>query len=305
MAEMWYYTRAGKQMEPVGTEELKRLAISGILEPTDLVWKDGMSQWARASSISELLSEDDSDAQAANPAPKVATPARGRQDSQDARLRRQPQPYLDHHDDEDDDLPRRRRYSRRPGMRTGTKVGLLLGGSFLGILVIAAILIAAVRSREQARAQAQLQRAMRARAQFQPGWRFRNVPPQVQPPTFKGPLDVGPQGLTLADRLNGMDSRMFIPGFEVPLICKVFTVNMTEGKTYTIRQESGQVDFDSFLILQDSNFVHLIEDDDSGVGVSGLDALITFPCQKTATYRIVAGSLHGRTGAFTLKITEK
>ena len=49
MAEMWYYTSEGKQMEPVSSGELRQLAASGLLKPTDMVWKEGMPKWVRAS----------------------------------------------------------------------------------------------------------------------------------------------------------------------------------------------------------------------------------------------------------------
>lgn len=55
MAEMWYYTTEGKQMDPVTMKELKRLVGDGTLKPTDMVWKDGMARWIRASSVKELF----------------------------------------------------------------------------------------------------------------------------------------------------------------------------------------------------------------------------------------------------------
>ena len=54
MAEMWFYTSEGKQMDPVSIKELKRLVKDGALRPTDMVWKDGMPRWIRASSVQEL-----------------------------------------------------------------------------------------------------------------------------------------------------------------------------------------------------------------------------------------------------------
>ncbi len=54
-AEMWYYTTEGKQMDPVSMKELKRLVGDGTLKPTDMVWKDGMPRWIRASSLTELF----------------------------------------------------------------------------------------------------------------------------------------------------------------------------------------------------------------------------------------------------------
>jgi GYF domain 2 len=55
MAEMWYYTTEGKQMDPVSMKELKRLVGDGTLKPTDMVWKEGMARWIRASSVKELF----------------------------------------------------------------------------------------------------------------------------------------------------------------------------------------------------------------------------------------------------------
>ncbi len=55
MAEMWYYTTEGKQMDPVSMKELRRLVGDGTLKPTDMVWKEGMARWIRASSVKELF----------------------------------------------------------------------------------------------------------------------------------------------------------------------------------------------------------------------------------------------------------
>jgi hypothetical protein len=55
MAEMWYYTCEGKQMDPVTMREMKRLVGDGMLKPTDMVWKEGMPRWIRASSLTELF----------------------------------------------------------------------------------------------------------------------------------------------------------------------------------------------------------------------------------------------------------
>jgi hypothetical protein len=60
MAEMWYYTTEGKQQDPVTIKELRRLIGEGILKPTDMVWKDGMARWIRASSVKELFPDPNS-----------------------------------------------------------------------------------------------------------------------------------------------------------------------------------------------------------------------------------------------------
>src|SRR5688572_2231116 len=84
MAEMWYYTSEGKQMEPVTAPELKQLAASGLLKPTDMVWKEGMPKWVRASSAQGLFDESggafkgsDGPGQAASAPAKTAPAKKG------------------------------------------------------------------------------------------------------------------------------------------------------------------------------------------------------------------------------------
>jgi hypothetical protein len=48
MADEWYYAQQGRQVGPVNTAYLSQLAASGQLQPTDLVWKEGMANWAPA-----------------------------------------------------------------------------------------------------------------------------------------------------------------------------------------------------------------------------------------------------------------
>lgn len=55
MAELWYYTSEGKQMDAVSIRELKQLVGDGVLKPTDMVWKEGLPRWVRASSLKELF----------------------------------------------------------------------------------------------------------------------------------------------------------------------------------------------------------------------------------------------------------
>jgi MFS family permease len=65
----WYYTRAGQQVGPVTSPQLRQAARSGELAPTDLVWKDGMAEWAPAGKINGLF------ASAPAAAAPVAAPA--------------------------------------------------------------------------------------------------------------------------------------------------------------------------------------------------------------------------------------
>jgi uncharacterized RDD family membrane protein YckC len=52
----WFYAKAGQQLGPVSLRYLSDLARCGQIEPTDLVWSEGMSDWAPASTVSELFS---------------------------------------------------------------------------------------------------------------------------------------------------------------------------------------------------------------------------------------------------------
>jgi hypothetical protein len=57
MASEWYYTQNGQPAKaPVTAAQLKQLATSGQLQPTDLVWQEGMPNWVPATSIKGLFS---------------------------------------------------------------------------------------------------------------------------------------------------------------------------------------------------------------------------------------------------------
>src|SRR5438552_2345764 len=114
MAEIWYYTSQGKQMEPVTEADLKRLASSGLLRPTDLVWQEGMPDWIRASSAKGLFSTDH-DISIARSVPRAEILEAIPVDVHPAERVDRPRPMRrrDHYDDlfDDDDRPRRRRRS--------------------------------------------------------------------------------------------------------------------------------------------------------------------------------------------------
>jgi hypothetical protein len=54
MADSWFYAKAGNRMGPVTLEQLKAMIASGQVFPGDMVWRDGMAQWAPAGSMPEL-----------------------------------------------------------------------------------------------------------------------------------------------------------------------------------------------------------------------------------------------------------
>jgi hypothetical protein len=51
----WHYSSNGQQLGPVNSAQLKQLAASGQLQASDMVWKDGMADWAPASRIKGLF----------------------------------------------------------------------------------------------------------------------------------------------------------------------------------------------------------------------------------------------------------
>ena len=55
MEAQWYFTNQKQRFGPVSSERLKHLASSGRLQPSDLVWKEGMAQWVAASQVTGLF----------------------------------------------------------------------------------------------------------------------------------------------------------------------------------------------------------------------------------------------------------
>jgi uncharacterized RDD family membrane protein YckC len=47
----WFYTNAGKQAGPVGEENFARLVREGTIQPTTLVWHEGMADWEPYSNV--------------------------------------------------------------------------------------------------------------------------------------------------------------------------------------------------------------------------------------------------------------
>lgn len=56
MTNEWHFTLNGQPADsPVSAAQLKQLAGAGQLQPTDMVWQEGMTGWAPASSIKGLF----------------------------------------------------------------------------------------------------------------------------------------------------------------------------------------------------------------------------------------------------------
>lgn len=57
MATEWYYSKGEQRFGPVSVTELRQLSSSGDIELSDLVWKEGMSDWVPASKVKGLFAE--------------------------------------------------------------------------------------------------------------------------------------------------------------------------------------------------------------------------------------------------------
>lgn len=55
MGGMYHVGRNGQQTGPFSVEQLKEMAASGQLSPTDLVWKEGMAGWEPASTLPDVF----------------------------------------------------------------------------------------------------------------------------------------------------------------------------------------------------------------------------------------------------------
>ena len=55
MSDQWYYAQQGQRQGPVSEEQLKQLASTGQVKPTDKVWKQGMAEWQAASAVEGLI----------------------------------------------------------------------------------------------------------------------------------------------------------------------------------------------------------------------------------------------------------
>jgi hypothetical protein len=85
--------------------------------------------------------------------------------------------------------------------------------------------------------------------------------------------------------------------------CKVFVIQFEQGKNYVIDHIPAKENFfDAWLRLEKNPGQQLMEDDDGG---DGLNSRIHFNCNETGDYRIIATSLGGGLGAFTITVKDK
>ncbi len=51
----WYFARHGQKVGPFTSAELKQMAASGLLQPTEQLWAEGMNNWMEASRFAVLF----------------------------------------------------------------------------------------------------------------------------------------------------------------------------------------------------------------------------------------------------------
>ena len=88
----WYYARGNQQQGPVAAQVIQEMIRSGQLQPTDLVWRQGMPNWLAASQIPELFS-DQSATTPPPPSPYAPPPQQYPQPGQYAPQPGAPSPY--------------------------------------------------------------------------------------------------------------------------------------------------------------------------------------------------------------------
>lgn len=128
----WYYTTNNQQMGPVSWDELRQLASTGLLHPTDMVWKEGMADWVKATRTDGLFSER-------------AAPRRAEVEEDQPRRRSRERDRDRDYDDDYEDRPRRRRRRSSEGMPLGAKVAIIGGSIAVGVLIVVVVIVLLVR----------------------------------------------------------------------------------------------------------------------------------------------------------------
>lgn len=71
MAANWHYATGGEKHGPITAAQLKELATTGKLSPDDLVWREDMTEWRKASTVKGLLPEQPTAAAPKPPQPEA------------------------------------------------------------------------------------------------------------------------------------------------------------------------------------------------------------------------------------------
>ncbi len=158
MADLWYYTHDGKQMDPVPIKELQRLAAEGTVKPVDMVWREGMPRWVRAGSLGELFPVVTRQVEPIMPVPhaaasvpvaasEIAPPAAARPVPPPAPPQEPGKPYARRRRSAADDASDESRPARRPSSNGANSnlgiiiaivfgAGILFAGLAIGIFIL-------------------------------------------------------------------------------------------------------------------------------------------------------------------------
>ncbi|MEZ5941409.1 MAG: DUF4339 domain-containing protein, partial [Planctomycetaceae bacterium] len=77
MAANWHYAKGGEKHGPITSAQLKELAAKGQLSPDDLVWREDMKEWRKASTVKGLFPEQ---ASTTSPPPPPPSSKNGKTD---------------------------------------------------------------------------------------------------------------------------------------------------------------------------------------------------------------------------------
>jgi hypothetical protein len=137
MAGEWYYAKNGQQLGPVSAEVLTRLAASGQVQPTDLVWSEGMPNWAPARTVRAIFPEAPpvpvAPAPVAQEAGGYALSAEPVEEAAPAPRRVRERVYDEPEEDEWD--------RPRPRRRRGVHPAVLIGGITAGVVVVIGLVV--------------------------------------------------------------------------------------------------------------------------------------------------------------------
>jgi hypothetical protein len=129
MAGLWYYTQNGQQQGPITEGDLRQLAATGGLRPTELVWTEGMASWTTLASVPDLFPTGRLPQSECEPTASASRDNYWREPEP-----RRPSVILQPAEDYDPE-PRRR---RKQGMGVGCVLALV-GGGLLLLIVVAAV----------------------------------------------------------------------------------------------------------------------------------------------------------------------
>lgn len=204
----------------------------------------------------------------------------------------------DEDEDEDDDRPRRRRKKRK---EEGSNAALIIGGLVLGVFVLcgggAGIVVWSFThtvkkvgqevEKQFAAAEAQMKAA---EAQQKLAVAGDGAKDEARFFAVGKKLDIRGQGIPVVFDGNGTFTHANVLTNNDPLVgggrFKLYEVDLVAGKNYRLEMSSGQID--PFLLVLAADGQIVAQDDDSGDGPNGLDALIVFQATSSGKHRIIA-----------------